>query len=132
MAYRALSATFGANLSQGQVVLAQGSVADPVAAKTAIDALITTAQGAHKTTFEAALAVLVADGASPTQAHVTTANSAYSTLKTDIEAVVTTGLVLSADLTLLFDPAKVVTRSHLKQALEALLLAVAGSDTLTP
>jgi hypothetical protein len=33
----------------------------------------------NKTAFEAALAVLVADGASPTQAHVTTANTAYTT-----------------------------------------------------
>jgi hypothetical protein len=32
-------------------------------------------------TFEAALAVLVADGASPTQAHVTTANNAYTNVK---------------------------------------------------
>ena len=32
-------------------------------------------------TFEAALAVLVADGAAPTQAHVTTANSAYTNVK---------------------------------------------------
>lgn len=32
-------------------------------------------------TFEAALATLVADGASPTQAHVTAANNAYTNLK---------------------------------------------------
>src|SRR4051794_1783141 len=37
-----------------------------------------------KTAFETALAVLVADGASPTQGHVTTANSAYTTLKGDL------------------------------------------------
>lgn len=32
-------------------------------------------------TFEAALAVLVADGASPTQAHVTAADAAYTLVK---------------------------------------------------
>ena len=36
---------------------------------------------ADKVAWEAALAVLVADGASPTQAHVTTANNAYTTFK---------------------------------------------------
>jgi hypothetical protein len=39
-----------------------------------------------KTAFEAALATLVADGASPTQAHVTAANSAYTTFKGDLVA----------------------------------------------
>ena len=37
--------------------------------------------GTARAAFEASLAVLVADGASPTQAHVTTANTNYSTLK---------------------------------------------------
>jgi hypothetical protein len=37
-----------------------------------------------KTAFEAALATLVADGATPTQAHVTAANSAYTTFKADL------------------------------------------------
>jgi hypothetical protein len=39
---------------------------------------------ADRAAFEAALAVCVADGASPTQAHVTTANSTYTTLKADL------------------------------------------------
>ena len=36
----------------------------------------------NRATFETALAVLVADGASPTQVHVTTVNTAYSALNT--------------------------------------------------
>jgi hypothetical protein len=131
VAYRAVTATFGASLPEGGVTLDSGSAPDPVAAKAALDVLVAAAQGAHKTSFEAALAVLVADGASPTQAHVTTANNAYTTLKGDIDAIVTTGIVISADLTLMFDPAKVVTRTHLARALERLLRVVEGSDTLT-
>jgi hypothetical protein len=38
----------------------------------------------NKAAFESALATLVADGASPTQAHVTAANSAYATMKPDL------------------------------------------------
>jgi hypothetical protein len=39
---------------------------------------------ADRAAFEAALAVCVADGASPTQAHVTSANNAYTTFKADL------------------------------------------------
>lgn len=54
-------------------------------------------QAALAVTFAAALAVLVADGASPTQAHVTTANTAYTalaaTLGGDINVTVNTTTV---------------------------------------
>src|SRR5690349_2153136 len=43
-----------------------------------------TSYGAARAAFEAAVAVLVADGASPTQAHVTTANSALTTYRAQL------------------------------------------------
>ena len=42
------------------------------------------AYGTAKTSHESALATLVADGASPTQAHVTATNLAYATLKVHV------------------------------------------------
>lgn len=56
------------------------------------------------TAMTAAMAVLVADGASPTQAHVTTANNAYTTLLASItaqQATVTGDLLVSVNLAVL-------------------------------
>ena len=61
-------------------------------------------------TFEAALAVLVADGASPTQAHVTTANGAYTAVK----AVWTGAVVVD------YDRATINTSNLILQAMRAL------------
>jgi hypothetical protein len=76
--------------------------------------------------FEAALATLVADGASPTQAHVTAVNSAYTTLKTAqttyaaAVAALTGGV--SADVTLLWNVANVVTKNALRKAVAAIMM----------
>jgi hypothetical protein len=43
-----------------------------------------TSYGTDRAAFEAALVVCVADGASPTQAHVTAVNNAYTTFKYDL------------------------------------------------
>ena len=61
--------------------------------------------------FEAALAVLVADGASPTQAHVTTANNAYTSLKA----------VWTRDLVVDYDRATINTDNLKNQAVRAIL-----------
>ena len=61
--------------------------------------------------FEAALAVLVADGASPTQAHVTTANNAYTSLKA----------VWTRDLVVDYDRANINTDNLKNQAIRAIL-----------
>jgi uncharacterized protein involved in propanediol utilization len=82
-----------------------------------------------QTAFEAALAVLVADAASPTQAHVTTANDAYTTFKADFAAG---GGPATADVVLSFNATAVVTRTMLRRAIERLLQAIEGSDALTP
>lgn len=60
-------------------------------------------------TFEAALATLVADGASPTQAHVTAANNAY----TNVKAVWTNALVVD------YDRASITSSNLINQALRA-------------
>jgi hypothetical protein len=68
-----------------------GPVADMVAAS---------GYAAAKTAFEAALATLVADGASPTQAHVTAADAAYTTLAATLAAPPSkTDMVVSIDMT---------------------------------
>jgi len=61
-------------------------------------------------TFEAALAVLVADGASPTQAHVTTANAAYANVKA----------IWAKDFVVDYDRANINTANLKNQAIRAI------------
>lgn len=61
----------------------------------------------------AAMAVLVTDGASPTQAHVTTANAALPTVQ--------------GDLCVSYDTAKITTINQLKRACEKLLQSARGA-----
>jgi hypothetical protein len=83
------------------------------------------------TTVDAAVAVLVADGASPTQAHVNTLNTAWTTLKancatlnTAVDTVNTDNTPLaatvSADLTLLFNASNISTKNAFLVAIRAL------------
>lgn len=65
------------------------------------------------TALIAAIGVLVADGATPTQAHVTTANAALPPIQ--------------GDLTVSFDNTKITTVNQLKKACDALLQAARGS-----
>ena len=112
--------------------------------------LVAAIHGANETAVVNAVATLVSDGASPTQAHVTTLNSAWGTLKTAIDAV--TGATVAADAVTLaadavtlaadaaglantnvvirFDPTVVTTRAALVDALRAALTAVNGSSIL--
>jgi hypothetical protein len=74
------------------------------------------------TAFETALAQLVTDGASPTQAHVTSANNAYTTYKAAVTAYVAAvqGSV-SADVTLLVNTANVTKKNQVLIAVRELL-----------
>lgn len=65
------------------------------------------------TALAAAIAVLVADGATPTQAHVNTANAALPTVQGDVN--------------LSFDNSKITTLNQLKRAFDQLLLAAKAS-----
>lgn len=67
----------------------------------------------------AALAVLVADAASPTQAHVTTLNTAYAAL-------------IAGDVVLLINSSSnVATKNKLDEILRAMRQLVEGSNLLT-
>lgn len=90
------------------------------------DPLNASSLAADKAAFETALATLVADGALPTQAHVTAANTAYTTFKADITAVPAT-----ADVVISFNATNVVTKAALKLAVLRLLRIIDGSDDLT-
>lgn len=77
-ALRSMKATF----NPSGTILYNPVAAGPDAVVTGYATYITDAAA-----FAAALATLVADGASPTQAHVTAANSAYTTLAADWTAL---------------------------------------------
>lgn len=72
------------------------------------------------------VATLVADGASPTQAHVNTLNTDWTALKAGTGAI-----PAQTDVVLSFDAAVVGTKAKLRAAIEALLRIVEGSDNLT-
>lgn len=69
--------------------------------------------------FEAALATLVADGATPTQAHVTAVNNAYTTYKAALTAYLASGV--NADVVLSVNAANVTTKNQVLVAVRAML-----------
>lgn len=75
------------------------------------DAVASSAQQELVATFEAALATLVADGASPTQAHVTAVNGAYTNVKA----------IWSKDFVVDYDRANINTSNLKQQAMRAML-----------
>lgn len=109
-----------------------GGISDPVNASTTTADLATLAT--DRGTFETALATLVADGATPTQAHVTAANNAYTTMKTDLLAVIADlGVGPSvSDVVLSVNATNVQSRSTLRLAVERLLRIMDGNGALTP
>lgn len=91
---------------------------------------------AAQTPAAAAMAVLVADGATPTQAHVTTMNTAYGTLATAVATVAADATALNAavggDVQIIFNTATITTVTQLKRAFDAALQAAASGGILTP
>lgn len=73
------------------------------------------------------VATLVADGATPTQAHVTTLNTDWGTLNTALAAMVPE----TGDVYVSFDATKITTRRQLREALEQVLIQATGSGTVT-
>ena len=91
---------------------------DPVNASTEV---------ASETAVEAAVAVLEADAAAPTQAHVNDLRTVWDALVADLATPPNrTAVVLS------IDTAAVTTISDLRKAVAAILRAVEGSSYLTP
>lgn len=81
--------------------------------------------GPDSTAVAAAVATLVADGATPTQAHVTALNTAWGTLLTNSTA--------KGDVIVLVNPTNVPTLTKLKRAFDASFQAfVGGLGGLTP
>lgn len=114
MAYSSVAQTLGNALPEPDLVALRQSYP--------AGAMLTAADQAA---VAAALATLVADGASPTQAHVTTLGTAWATALTNSTA--------QGDAVLLFNPATVLTVSKLKRILDATLQAVKGGlGGLTP
>jgi hypothetical protein len=87
MAYNGISVTLGQSLPGGRYSTTSNAASDVTA----------------YTSVASAIATLVGDGASPTQAHVTALNTAWTTLKAALD---THG---SADASLLYNPATVNT-----------------------
>lgn len=114
----------------------------PLGNLTADLATLVTDQATYVTdaaTFAATLATLVADGASPTQAHVTAANSAYTTLAADWAAIVAVNALVAADgvtaaagytqdVVLDINLAKITGIGKLRSVLNQLLRAALGSS----
>ncbi len=75
-----------------------------------------------QTSLDSAMATLVADGASPTQAHVTTANSAWSTYKTGLTTA--QAAVTGVDAVVMFQ--STLTKAQARTALQNRLAAIEG------
>lgn len=118
MARIAFGCTLGQSLGEGRFSSNSGSVA-PSTTTAAI------ANGTLKTDVAAAVAALVADGASPTQGHVTTLNTAWGLLATAI-ANAATGAT-AANVVLDIDSSVVTTKNGVKAAVRELLRTVDGS-----
>lgn len=80
---------------------------------------------AQVTAVAADVATLVADGATPTQAHVTTLN-------TDWGAIATANGTPAADVVLTVNATNVLTRTQLRNAVAVLLKYFEGNGALTP
>lgn len=79
------------------------------------------------TTATADMATLVADGASPTQAHVTAMNTAFGAFVAPVNII--NG---AATVSVVFDNTGVTTMNQLKAALNNILQQIAGSGLLKP
>ncbi len=118
MARIAFGCTLGQSLGEGRFSSSSGSAA-PATTSAAI------ANGTLKTDVAAAVAVLVADGASPTQGHVDTLNTAWGLLATAIAAAATGAT--AANVVLDIDTAVVTTKNGVKAAVREILRTVDGS-----
>lgn len=111
MARNAVSCKVQARLANGTAVITgHARPVDPVNGATT---------AADQAAVAAAVATLVADAASPTQAHVTTLNSAWGTLAADIAPV-----PAAADVVISYNATTVVSRDTLRQAVDQLLASL--------
>jgi hypothetical protein len=137
--------TIGAeNFSEAKSVADPANASTTAADKATLNTADTLALTTDKTTVDGNIATLVADGATPTQAHVNTLNTNWTTMKTDMialhnaivayEADIAAGTTVGGDVILSFDAAKVGKRSVLRRAVDLYLLPLieGGLGGLTP
>ncbi len=122
MAVLSLTATVGAAKADGTP--SRMKVEAPKSASTVSGTMTTDAA-----TVAANVATLVADGAAPTQAHVNTLNTNYTTLAADITALAT---AVGGDVTVSINLTNVATLTKLKAALDAIFFRCQGSSDFTP
>lgn len=132
MARTAFGATLGGSLGNGAFSTSSKGVTPILTAATTADDAAATAAGTLTTDVAAAVAVLVADGASPTQGHVNTLNSAWGLLATAIAAASAATAAAKtaaapANVVLDVDTAVVTTQNGVRAALREILQAVRGS-----
>ena len=112
-----ITVTLNHGLPNGHYSTTVGTIADPNGTAPAT------------TTVNTDVATLVADGASPTQGHVNTLNTDWSTFKTALTAYTGGVGALTANATFLFDPAAVTTMNQLRAILRHIELQCAGRLT---
>jgi uncharacterized membrane protein len=124
MAVSAIKVTLGTSLGEGKFNSATSYPADPVVTAAAVPSTAAVA---------AAVAALVADGATPTQAHVTTLNTAWGTLLTAITTYETAvQSSASGNLVILIDTAVITTSNAVKWAISQALQAAKNLGIVTP
>jgi len=119
MANRVITVTLNQSLPGGAYSITAGTLADP------------NGTAPSTTTVAANVATLVADGASPTQAHVTTLNTNWGTFLTAYTAYTGGVGALTTNAAFFFDPAAVTTMNQARAILRAIEHRLMGSG-LTP
>jgi hypothetical protein len=123
MANAAVNITIGTSLADGTYSPSVKGASAPV-----LTSLTTVNTDA--TTVADNVATLVADGASPTQAHVTTLNTNWGTLVTDLAlattAASTQATAINGDVTVMWNASTITHRNQMRAALRAALLAIEG------
>lgn len=132
MARAAFGATLGGDLGQGGFSTSQVGCAPALTSATTADNDAGTASGTLTTNVAAAVAVLVADGASPTQAHVNTLNTAWGLLATAIATAKTSTAAAKvaaapANAVLDIDTAVLTTKNAVRATLRNIMHQVDGS-----
>lgn len=133
VARQSIKVTIGTAFGEGRLTPDANQTGAGLSAATAVtdNAAVVAAQA----TVAANVATLVADGASPTQAHVTTLNTNWGTLNTAITTlaadVAALNSAITGDVQVTWDTTKVTTVTQLKRAFDAALQAAAGGGILT-
>ena len=113
-----------------------GTVTASAGSANLIGSILTKGQAVGITATHAAavntdVATLVADGATPTQAHVNTLNTDWTAMKADMAALQTAITALTADISLYIGSiANVADMNKLRSTLKAIVTTIQGSGLL--